>query len=101
MKTIQAERNITLNLREIRQLRQWYRSFATDRNANMTPNDLVLDAKLAYNQTDMEARVVIRAEAVRARAVPTRLRHTGVERRSREVQVVPQPRRTVRYVLSA
>lgn len=101
MTTPYYEREITLSVRELQHMRSWYRAFSADRDVALTPFDLVLDAKLAYHQADMLARAAVGRDAQRERATNVRLRHTGVERRNREVQVIAAPthRRIVRYAL--
>lgn len=101
MKQAKFEQDIPFNVSELQRLQQWYRSFSTDRNAGLSAADVLLEGKIAFYRTDMEARVVVRSEAVRE-SYRARQRHVGVERRSRlpvETMVTPRPR-MVRYVLS-
>lgn len=101
MKSARIEQETTITLSEVLRMQSWFRSFSLDRNASMTPDDIVLDAKLSYLRFDMEARSVVRSEAIREKSTTRRYRHTGVERRNRVQQVeVTPPKRMVRYVMA-
>jgi catechol-2,3-dioxygenase len=89
--------DVTLSAGELERLDSWYKSLIADRHARVTPEDLVLNAKLKMILVDLENRRVVRSEAINNRYAP-RAQHTGVERRSR---VEPTTHRFVRPVLKA
>jgi hypothetical protein len=88
--------DLRLTLADVARMQRWYRSYAL-KNDRIDAHDLVLNAHLDTVRTNMEHRLVVRADAIRHRSDTVRFQHTGAERRNR-VTVQVRPRRIVRAV---